>query len=96
MLGVATNVFFLLPNSRTHESEADLLGMDYMAKAGFDPRASVTLWQNMSKASSQKPPELLSTHPSDSTRIRQLEQRLPIAQPLYDQAQRQGRKPACK
>lgn len=95
MLGVATNVFFLLPNSRTHESEADLLGMDYMARAGFDPRASVALWQNMSRSSSQKPPEFLSTHPSDAARIRQLEQRLPTSLPLYEQARQQGRKPAC-
>lgn len=95
MLGVAANVFFLMPNSRTHESEADLLGMDYMAKAGFDPRASIALWQNMSQSGGQKPPELLSTHPSDATRIRNLEQRLSIALPLYEQARAQGRKPAC-
>lgn len=95
MLGVATNVFFLLPHSRTHESEADLLGMDYMAKAGFDPRASITLWQNMRQAGGQKPPEMLSTHPSDDTRIRQLEGRLPVAMPLYEQARAQGRKPSC-
>lgn len=95
MLGVAANVFFLMPNSRTHESEADLLGMDYMAKAGFDPRASIALWQNMSQSGGQKPPELLSTHPSDQTRIRNLEQRLSIALPLYEQARAQGRKPAC-
>jgi len=96
MLGVATNVFFLLPHSRTHESEADLLGMDYMAKAGFDPRASIALWQNMRQASGgNKPPEMLSTHPAEETRIRQLEARLPISMPLYEQARAQGRKPAC-
>jgi predicted Zn-dependent protease len=96
MLGVATSVFFLLPHSRTHESEADLLGLDYMAKAGFDPRASITLWQNMRQASGgNKPPEMLSTHPAEETRIRMLEQRLPIAMPLYEQARAQGRKPAC-
>ena len=95
MLGIATNVFFLLPNSRAHESEADLLGLDYMAKAGFDPRAAVTLWQNMGKAGGDKPPELLSTHPSDTTRIARLNERMPIALPLYEQARAQGRKPAC-
>lgn len=95
MLGIATNVFFLLPNSRAHEVEADLLGLDYMAKAGFDPRAAVTLWQNMGKAGGEKPPEILSTHPSDSTRIAKLNERLPISMPLYEQARAQGRKPAC-
>ena len=95
MLGVATNVFFLLPNSRTHESEADLLGLDYMAKAGFDPRQAIALWQNMQKVGGDKPPELLSTHPSDATRIKQLEDRLPIALPLYEQAKTQGRVPHC-
>jgi len=94
-LGLATNVFFLLPHSRTHESEADLLGMDYMAKAGFDPRQSITLWENMRKAGGDKPPELLSTHPSDQTRIANLNKRLSIAMPLYEQARQQGRKPAC-
>ena len=97
MLGMATNVFFLLPHSRAHEAEADVLGMDYMAKAGFDPRASITLWENMSKASGgDKPPELMSTHPSDQTRIAGLTRRLPKAMPLYEEAQQQGRKPACK
>ena len=95
MLGVATNVFFILPNSRTHESEADLLGLDYMSKAGFDPRQSIVLWQNMQKSGGDKPPELLSTHPSDVTRISQLEARLPIALPYYEAAQKQGRKPDC-
>lgn len=96
MLGIAANVLLLLPHSRTHESEADLLGMDYMAKAGFDPRASIALWENMRAASGgQKPPELLSTHPSDDTRIRLLQERLPISLPLYEQAQAAGRKPAC-
>lgn len=95
MLGVATNVFFLLPHSRTHESEADLLGMDYMARAGFDPRQAITLWENMSAAASQKPPEMLSTHPSDATRIRQLQDRLGTSMPLYEQAKAQGRNPKC-
>jgi len=95
LLGMATNVFFLLPHSRTHEAEADVLGMDYMAKAGFDPRASITLWENMSKAGGDKPPEMLSTHPSDQTRIKGLNQRLSISMPLYEQARQQGRKPAC-
>lgn len=95
MLGLASNVFFTLPHSRTQESEADLLGLDLMSKAGFDPRQSITLWQNMSRAGGQKPPELLSTHPADATRIQQLENRLPIALPLYEQARVQGKRPRC-
>lgn len=95
MLGIATNVLFLLPHSRAHESEADLLGLDYMAKAGFDPRAAITLWQNMGKQGGGKPPELLSTHPSDETRIGHLQQRLSVAMPLYEQARAQGRTPEC-
>lgn len=96
LLGLATNVFFLLPHSRTHEAEADILGMDYMAKAGFDPNAAIVLWQNMSKASGgDKPPEMLSTHPSDQTRIKGLTGRLAISMPLYEQARAAGKKPAC-
>lgn len=96
MLGMAANVFFLMPHSRAHESEADLLGLDYMAKAGFDPRAAVTLWQNMGRASGgNKPPEMLSTHPSDTTRIAQLQGRMGKAVPMYEAAQQQGRKPRC-
>ena len=96
LFGIATNVFFLLPHSRTQEAEADVLGLDYMAKAGFDPRQAPVLWQNMSAASSgDKPPELLSTHPSDSTRINGLQRRLPVALLLYEAARAAGKKPAC-
>lgn len=95
MLGLASNVFFTLPHSRTQESEADLLGLDLMSKAGFDPRASVTLWQNMAKAGGQKPPEMLSTHPSDDTRIQQLQERIPQDLPLYEQARANGKRPRC-
>jgi predicted Zn-dependent protease len=96
LLGIAANVFFLLPHSRTHEAEADVLGMDYMAKAGFDPRAAITLWENMSAAGGgDKPPELLSTHPSDRTRINGLTRRLAVSMPLYEQARAAGKKPAC-
>lgn len=95
LLGMATNVFFLLPNSRTHEAEADVLGMDYMAKAGFDPRAAITLWENMARAGGEKPPEIMSTHPSDQTRIKGLTKRLNIALPLYEEARAAGKKPAC-
>src|SRR5690348_3115002 len=96
MLGIGANVFFLLPHSRTHEAEADVLGLDYMAKAGFDPRQAITLWENMSKASGgNKPSEIMSTHPSDETRIKGLTKRLKVAMPLYEQARAEGKKPSC-
>jgi predicted Zn-dependent protease len=83
--------------SRTHESEADKLGLDYMARAGFDPRESVALWQNMEAASQgPRPPEFLSTHPSPATRIKDLEARIPQNLPVAEQARAQGRNPRCR
>lgn len=97
LYGMGVNALFLLPYSRSHESEADLLGLDLMAMAGFDPRASVTLWQNMAKASGgQKPPEMLSTHPSDQTRIADLNARMKSALDLYVAALGRGQKPNCQ
>ncbi|CAM3795544.1 M48 family metallopeptidase [Vibrio aquimaris] len=72
-LGLGIQYGVLLPYGRTQESEADLVGLELMAKAGFDPTQSVELWKNMAKASGgSQPPELLSTHPSHSTRIQDL------------------------
>ena len=95
LVGMATNAFILLPFSRTHETEADLLGLDLMAEAGFDPRQSITLWQNMARVGGGKPPEFMSSHPSDETRIRNLSDRLSIAMPIYEQARAAGRQPRC-
>jgi len=86
----------MLPYSRGHESEADVVGLKYMAKAGFDPRASVKLWTNMSKASPGGPPEWISTHPSDETRISKLARQLSSALPRYNQARAEGRIPNCR
>lgn len=87
----------VLKYSRDHESEADLMGLQMMAKAGFDPREAVTLWQTMAKKSTgQRPPEFLSTHPSEATRIKQLQGYMAKVLPIYQQAQRAGRKPACR
>ncbi len=94
-LGAGAQYGVLLPFSRAHESEADLLGLDYMAKAGFDPRAAVQLWRNMAQAGGQKPPEFASSHPSDETRIRQIEARLPQDLPVFQQSQASGKKPKC-
>lgn len=94
-LGAGAQFGVVLPFSRSHESEADLIGLELMARAGFDPRASVTLWQNMAAASSGAPPELLSTHPAHATRISDLEKHMAPALSLYKQAQAAGRRPNC-
>ena len=85
--GQLTNVMFTLPNSRTHETEADRMGVELAARAGYDPRAAVTLWQKMGAASGGKSqPEFLSTHPSASTRITELQTTAQRVMPLYEQA----------
>ena len=95
-LGLGTQVGILLPFSRTQESEADLLGLDLMARAGFDPRQSIALWQNMNASrTSGAPPEFLSTHPSDATRSGKLNARMPSAMSLYNAARAAGRQPHC-
>ncbi len=95
VLGVGAQVGIILPFSRTHESEADEIGLGLMADAGFDPRASVALWQNMADAGGDAPPEFLSTHPSGETRIADLRAELPTAIYRYEQAQAAGRRPDC-
>ncbi|RJS92954.1 M48 family metallopeptidase [Salinisphaera sp. Q1T1-3] len=83
-LGVGAQVGILLPFSRAQESEADLIGLELMARAGFDPRESVKLWQNMSAASDgQKPNPFLSTHPSNDNRIQALQSHMEQALSLY-------------
>lgn len=94
-LGLGTQVGVLLPFSRAQESEADILGLRLMANAGFDPRESIPLWENMQKANSNKPPEFLSTHPSGDTRIRTLSAQMPEALASYEKARKAGRRPAC-
>lgn len=87
----------LNPFSRMQESEADDIGLIYMAKAGFDPREAVTLWQNMNSSSeTTKIPEFLSTHPSGDTRIESMVSQLPQALALYNEAQANGLNPDCQ
>ena len=74
--------------SRSDESEADLVGMEIAARAGYNPRAAITLWQKMATAGRGAPPQWLSTHPSGNTRIRDLESNLPKVMPLYERANR--------
>ncbi|MFC3552313.1 M48 family metallopeptidase [Lysobacter cavernae] len=93
--GAAAQTFYLLPNSRTQESEADVVGQQLAAKAGFDPRQAVNLWQNMIAASSARPPQWLSTHPDPQSRINELGARAGALMPTYEQARAAGHTPKC-
>lgn len=95
LLGLGAQVGILLPYSRAQESEADVYGLDLMARAGFDPRAAVTLWENMNAAAGPRPPEFLATHPAPATRIREIEARIPQVMPLFRQAIMEDRLPRC-
>lgn len=91
---IAAQYGLFLPFSREHESEADEVGVRLMARAGFDPRAAVELWQNMQQLGGGGP-EFLSTHPSHETRIEDLNDLMSDAYMIYQQAQQNGRKPSC-
>lgn len=95
-LGLGAEVGILLPFSRTQESEADTLGQRYMAQAGFDPRAAVTLWDKMGAQGGSKPPAFLSTHPSSGNRAQALNQQAQQLLPVYQQARSHGRAPDCQ
>jgi len=83
--GIGTQVGVLLPFSRVHENEADHLGLIFMAMAGYDPNEAVAFWQRMvaAKQGQAAPPEFLSTHPADSTRIRNIQRLIPEAMQYY-------------
>jgi predicted Zn-dependent protease len=83
----AATLGVILPYSRTQESEADEIGLVLMAEAGYDPREAVKLWQNFEALAGQRPPEFLSTHPSEGTRIERLEELMPEALERYEEAQ---------
>jgi predicted Zn-dependent protease len=80
-------VTFQLPHSREQEAEADVMGLELMARAGYDPHAAIALWKKMGQASSGSPPEFLSTHPSGSSRIEDLQKNIPKVMPLYTATQ---------
>jgi predicted Zn-dependent protease len=83
MAAAAAQLAVQLPNSRAAESEADQIGIELAAKAGYDPRAAITLWQKMSKVGGGAPPQFLSTHPSDETRQERLSKLAPKMMPYY-------------
>lgn len=95
LLGLGAQVGVLLPYSRLQESEADVIGIELMADAGFDPRESTELWRNMAAQGGEGPPEFLSTHPDPQGRIGELESRMQEAMNRYQQARSAGRQPDC-
>lgn len=85
--GLGAQLGVLLPYSRLHESEADHLGLIFMAMAGYDPNTAVDFWKRMASSGGVKPPEFLSTHPSDETRIRKIRSAIPEAMKYYKKAE---------
>jgi predicted Zn-dependent protease len=86
LLGQATTLAVSLPYARKQETDSDLVGLELSARAGYDPRAAVTVWRKMqalSTSSGGQPPQFLSTHPSHESRIREIEANLPRVLPLY-------------
>jgi predicted Zn-dependent protease len=91
-----SRVFMTLPFSRRDESEADIVGLDYMAKAGFDPRATIYLWKNMAaQRQGGEPAEFMSTHPSDDRRLDDIVRSLRPALTAYNEALEAGNRPNC-
>jgi metalloendopeptidase OMA1, mitochondrial len=87
-LGAGAKFGVLMPFSRKHESEADQIGLIYMARAGYDPEESVRFWGRMENTGGNSPPEFLSTHPSHGTRIQQLKEWMPKAMEEYNKSEK--------
>jgi Zn-dependent protease with chaperone function len=87
-LAQAAEVAVTLPYSRSHETDADLVGIELAARAGYDPRAAVAVWKKMTALGRSQPPQFLSTHPGHAQRIRAIEENLPRVMPLYEAARR--------
>jgi len=93
--GIGAQTLILLPNNRTQETEADVVGQQLMAKAGFNPEQAVSLWQNMIEANTARAPEWMSTHPNPENRISELRSRAASLMPAYQQARASGHTPKC-
>lgn len=91
MASLAYQASFELPNSREQETEADRIGVELAARAGYDPRAAVSLWQKMRAQAESEPPKWLSTHPPSAERQSDLEDYSQRVMPLYEQARRNSR-----
>ena len=94
--GMAAQAGLLLPNSRVQESEADVVGQQLMAKAGYDPRGAVALWQNMAAAGGARPPQWLSTHPDPASRLRELQARADGLLPAMEASRKAGNSQRCQ
>ena len=92
-LGLGAQYGLLMPFSRAQEAEADVMGLDLMARAGFNPTEAVALWQNMDAKAGAQPPQFLSDHPSNNSRIAMLQSKLPEAIQVYKQS---TFKPSCR
>ncbi len=95
LLGLGASYGVLLPYNRQRESEADVLGLQLMVRAGFDPNASVALWQNMAEIHPNSRPQFMSTHPSHGTRIAGLQHHIPQVMNQYNAAVAEGYQPEC-
>lgn len=95
-IDMGTQLGLFLPFNRTQESEADAIGLQLMARAGFDPRESIRLWENMAALGGARRPEFLSTHPSPSTRMADLNRRMDQALVVREAAQARGVQPGCR
>ncbi len=92
LLSNATQVAIGLPFSRQKEREADEIGIELMARAGFDPRSALSVWRKMMAGNGNRPPEILSTHPDPENRIKDIEARLPRVIPLYEATKKTNKK----
>jgi predicted Zn-dependent protease len=96
MIRDGATIGLVLPYARDQETEADVVGLSYMAQAGFDPRAAMYLWKNMATVNKNSPPEFLSSHPSDDVRLDTIVKSITPALIEYNQARDAGRRPNCK